>query len=74
VAVWGSRLAATGNYTSHSLFAVDVAARTGIEVASGIEIPGGAAFSSDAARVAMLFGERLYVAPVPGASAAAAAR
>jgi len=61
-AVWASKPAASGTYTSHVLEVFDIGAKVGVPVASGVEEHGAATFSSDDSRIAQLFGERLYVA------------
>jgi len=74
LAVWGSRLAANGNYTNHILFVADITSNTGIEVAYGSQLPGGVALSGGGLKAAALFGEQLFVSDVHGLSLVASQR
>jgi hypothetical protein len=74
VAVWGSRLAANGNYTNHILFVADITANSGVEVAYGSQVPGGVALSGGGLKAAALFGEQVFVSNVNGLSLVAAKR
>ena len=66
LAVWGSRLAANGNYTNHILFVADITSNTGVEVAYGSQLPGGVALSGGGLKAAALFGEQVFVSDVNG--------
>jgi len=73
-AAWTRRPSASGNYSTYMLNVFDLPVGVGVVVASGIDEPGGATFSSDASRIAQLFGERLFVsnaATTPGVAVAA---
>jgi hypothetical protein len=74
LAVWGSRLAANGNYTNHILFVADITSNTGVEVAYGSQLPGGVALSGGGLKAAALFGEQVFVSDVNGLALVAAKR
>jgi hypothetical protein len=67
-AAWGNKPAASGNYTDHILDVVNLGAKVGVPVATGIEDPGAVTFSQDGAHVAQLFGERLYTTTAAAAA------
>jgi hypothetical protein len=73
-AVWGHRLASSGNYTDHLLYVVSLPTHVGWPIASGIEQPGSVVFSSDASYTAHLYGERLFRANAAATTLAASAR